>query len=67
MATKLMRFNRVEDNIHEAAGDHGARIEGALIGKGELVVVEVGTPQSPHDDWVHLVGLIHPLIRMERT
>ncbi len=61
MATKLMRLNRVEDNIHEAPGDHGTRLEGATIGKGEVLIVVVDTSQSPHDDWVRIVGPNPPI------
>lgn len=61
MATKLMRLNRIEDNIHIAPGDHGERIEGATIAKGEALIVVVDTPQSPHDDWVRVVGPNPPI------
>lgn len=61
MATKLFRTNQVCSNIRDAGGLHGSGIEGAQIGKGEVLVMQVDTPESPHDGWGLIVGPNPPI------
>jgi hypothetical protein len=61
MATKIVRTKQYETNLRSAGGLHGHGLEGAAIGKGETIVIEVDTKRSPHDGWSLIVGPNPPI------